>query len=159
MDKQLEKQLMACLLDSYKDFDNPDFAFVGQKLYSDERCRLRGLLSKYDIIDDTDLNYEVCQTFVARGKKASNYLYISLVGSFYFIMNEVHVITKSNAERDIEISWIDKMDRAGMIMMDKNQLLHCLPVAMEMFDISEGGNNEKYSSVLHLFFCTRTLYS
>lgn len=146
MNNYLEEQLMASILASYKDYKNPNFSFVMQKVNSNFYFQLKESLAQYIVIDHTDLNYDVCETLEVKQNSKSIYIYLSLVGRYCYITNKGSIITANNNNDKTYNELIVKITQARIVMLTKEQLLHILPVAIECED------GEKHSSVLSLFF-------
>ena len=86
MDKRKEKAFLRHALESYTNFDYPDFTFAMRNLDSDKHNKLREALCQYQFTGETDLNYDICETFI--NKKEGLYVNISLVGPFFFLPTE-----------------------------------------------------------------------
>jgi hypothetical protein len=146
MDTKLKNQLMSFLLASYKDYDNPDFGFVMKNFDSNKYCKIREQLNEYIVIDNTDLNYDTCESFKIKLDNEIVYLYISLVGPYFYMLNKDDVVVDGNIVNDMEAKFIDEIEQLGLSILNRKQLLYCLPVSIKCAD------EEKYSSVLKLFF-------
>lgn len=81
---------------AYLDMANPNFAFVMEEYNSSKyKNIIAAISSRFEIRDNTELNYDVCLSLEVILQKGIVYIYISFVGQYVFIIFKDDVITSS----------------------------------------------------------------
>ncbi|EGP5931920.1 hypothetical protein KW586_000220 [Escherichia coli] len=109
---------------SYLDMANPNFAFVMEGCNSSKYKEIiSAFSSRFDIRDNTELNYDVCLSLEVVLQKGIAFIYISLVGQYAFIIFKDDVITSSmNIGAEIA-DLINVLIRHDFKILDKDFLL------------------------------------
>ncbi|NUF79746.1 hypothetical protein GY065_12645 [Snodgrassella sp. ESL0323] len=141
-------QIFHDILNAYGDLKKPNFHFVMESYNSLKyQSILHDIYSLFKVIDNTDLNYDVCISLQFEHYNKPAFLYLSLVSTYAFFYYENKVINCIDTMYHEFSDLINILFSYGFILLNKNELLYEFDIDTSPFNVE----NQK-ASVLALLF-------
>ena len=141
-------QIFHDILNAYGDLKKTNFHFVMESYNSLKyQSILHDIYSLFKVIDNTDLNYDVCISLQFEHYNKPSFLYLSLVSTYAFLYYENKVINCIDTMYHEFSDLINILFSYGFILLNKNELLYEFDIDTSPFNVE----NQK-ASVLALLF-------
>lgn len=148
INENLKEKIINDIFFSYKSIDNPNFHFIfkRQNWYNELIFDVKKIY--HNIIDLTDLNYDVSKSIEIKDRQNSKkiYLYLSFVGRYSFLLIGGNVFDNNCSRNNKLAKLLYILRRNNIILLSKEELLSILPLCIN-FD-----ENLNHPTVLSLLF-------
>ena len=141
-------QIFHDILNAYGNLKKTNFHFVMDSYNSLKyQSILHDIYSLFKVIDNTDLNYDVCISLQFEHYNKPSFLYLSLVSTYAFLYYENKVINCIDTMHHEFSDLINILFSYGFILLNKNELLYEFDIDTSPFNVE----NQK-ALVLALLF-------